>query len=799
MKIFSVLSVITLIFLNLISPSRAGFLADDLAKDLVYQDTKIPKILPRSTWENDETLKKLMAWYPEENKEENGAPDYFNIERIVTHDMGCDVGNPGCNNKNRDPIELIQGIYRYHTITKGWGDIGYHYIIDYWGNIYEGRYGGNGVRGAHAYYDKKCDNFNVGTVGILLMGNYENAQLPETMYKSLARLVAWISYTNSLNPLDLSHYSEIWHAPKIGGECDTSQGSLSSSYTGPVIVGHKDIEAGNPDPGKVDLSRARQEAGQILSSYDNYLFTIKGDSKAYTIKDGQLRQFTSDRSNYTVIVLSQNQLNAFLNISASTLPEGSLVKSYTRDTVYLIEKNKRRPISSLQLFNLKKYNWNNVKSLSDRELAIYPLSSPVVYPEGALIKGSGPEIYLIENEKKCHITSAVAFERLGYKWKNVITVNDEELLNHPMGETVLLPDGTLIKGLGSEIYLVKENKKHWIKTADIFIKLGFKWQNVVNLSTSELNQYALAAAIGSVADFKNLGKEETSQEEIAIEEPLIRVGIYSIESGNNFRIKANGPYEVYKNGEFLSIKNKDELFEIKTDTQNSFKFVPKTEGTIFELPLYEDRPQWNLVLNDNLFRGNIEVKYSDVSKKVWVINELGLENYLRGVAEALDEHPVEYLKAMITAARSYAIFHVENNGKYPGEIFHLRNWSNDQVYKGYGFEKRALNIVEAAESTKGLVITYNGKIVRGVYSSDSGGVSKDACNVWGGVFCSSDYNYLRGGVKDPVGTEHNQSAVFASHGVGISAVGARVLANQGKTYEEILKYYYPGVEIKKLY
>lgn len=209
------ISVILLIFLNWSSIGRAAFLADTWSKDLVYQNTEIPKILPRSVWENDESLKKLMTWYPEANKEDQTtAPDYSNIERIIIHDMGCSAGVPGCNNKERDPIELIQGIYRYHTITKGWGDIGYHYIIDYWGNIYEGRYGGNGARGAHAYYDKKCDNFNVGTVGILLMGNYEDTQLPEVMYKSLARLVAWIAHTNSLNPIDMNHYSEIWSAPK---------------------------------------------------------------------------------------------------------------------------------------------------------------------------------------------------------------------------------------------------------------------------------------------------------------------------------------------------------------------------------------------------------------------------------------------------------------------------------------------------------------------------------------------------------------------------------------------------------
>jgi len=800
MKKILTISVILLIFLNWSSLSWAAFLADTWSKDLVYQNSEIPKILPRSVWENDESLKKLMTWYPEASKEDlTTAPDYSNIERIIIHDMGCSAGVPGCNNKERDPIELIQGIYRYHTITKGWGDIGYHYIIDYWGNIYEGRYGGNGTRGAHTYYDKKCDNFNVGTMGILLMGNYENTQLPEVMYKSLARLVAWISYTNSLNPIDMNHFSEIWSAPKNGKTCDITNGSLSSSYAGPVVVGHKEIEASNPDPGIVDLKRVRQDANQILVNYKNYLFNTKGDSKTYTIKNGQLQQFASDTSSYMVIALNKNQLDAFLNISLNKLGDGILVKSNTRDMVYLMESNKRRPILSQQLFNLKKYKWNSVISLADRDLAVYPLSTPVVYPDKSLIKGSGPEIYLIENSTRRHIASVFLFNNQGYKWKDVIKVSDEELLSHPLGNPVLLKDGTLVKGSSPEIYLIKNEKKHWIKTADVFLKLGFKWTNVVKLTVQEINQYALGTAISAVNDLKNLDQENTTETLPQIQEPIIKVGIYSSEADEIFRIKANGPYEIYKNNEFFALKNKDEIFETKLDTQTGFRFVPKTDNTVFELLSYADRPTWNLDLNDNLFQGNIEIKYSAVSKKIWIINELGLENYLKGLAEALDSQPAEYLKALIVAARSYAIFHIENGGKYPGEPFYIRNWSNDQIYKGYGFEKRAPNVAKAVEDTKGTVIIYNNKTVRGVYSSDSGGITKDACKIWAGVFCNADYNYLRGGVKDPTGTEHTQAAVLASHGVGMSAVGARELANQGKTFEEILKYYYLGVEVKKIY
>jgi len=393
---------------------------------------------------------------------------------------------------------------------------------------------------------------------------------------------------------------------------------------------------------------------------------------------------------------------------------------------------------------------------------------------------------------------------MNWVWKNIINVSEQELLSYNHGPNLLFNDGTLVKSPSPEVYLIKSQKRHWVKTAEIFSKLGFKWQKVIELPDYEINQYALGTAIGSINDLTKLNgqtpKEIVKEEETdKLEEPLIRIGIYPVISNEIFKITANGPYEIYKNNQFSTIKNKGEIFETKINIQDNFKFLPKTKDTIFEILSYEDHPQWKPELNDNLFRGVVEVKYSNKSKKVWIINELGLEKYLRGVAEAIDSHPMEYLKSLAVAARSYAFFHIENGGKYPEEIFHLRNWAYDQLYKGYGFESRAPNITKAVEGTKGIIATYLDRPIRGVYSSDSGGITKDACKIWKGIFCNKEYDYLRGGIKDPAGTEHNREAIKASHGVGISAIGARELAKSGKNYQEILKYYYQGIKIEKLY
>ena len=445
-------------------------------------DLEVPVILPRATWENSSDLTKLMNWYPEIKEEENKLPDYSDIERIIIHDMGYDV--------EYDPLTIIQNIYRYHAVTRGWGDIGYHYIVDYLGNIYEGRYGGNGVRGTHTYYDRRCDNFNVGSVSILLMGNYEKTELPETMYKSLIKLVAWIAVTNDLNPQEINHISKIWHSPETEAGCDISQGSLISTYKGPVVVGHKDVEEGNSDPGLVNLNRVRQEAGKLYLKYKNYIYTTQNSLKVYTITNGVKSEVNFYWEPSSLVVLNRNQLDAFPSFTINEYTDGTLIKSYSRGRIYLFEKNKRRPIFSEKLFNLKNLNWADVEFLSDRDLAKYSLGMPIKYPDGILLKGDGPEIYLIEDGTRKHIGSPILFENKGFEWKNIIKISQAELLVHSLGEKILFSDGTLIKEEKlPPVYLVKNKKRYWIKNPNVFLSLGYKWKDVIILSSQEIIHY----------------------------------------------------------------------------------------------------------------------------------------------------------------------------------------------------------------------------------------------------------------------------------------------------------------------
>ena len=83
----------------------------------------------------------------------------------------CTTPPAATTTRKSESAALVRGIYAYHTQSRGWCDIGYNFLIDRFGTIYEGRDGGirQPVRGAHS------GDYNVNTTGISLMGNFDVA------------------------------------------------------------------------------------------------------------------------------------------------------------------------------------------------------------------------------------------------------------------------------------------------------------------------------------------------------------------------------------------------------------------------------------------------------------------------------------------------------------------------------------------------------------------------------------------------------------------------------------------------
>jgi SpoIID/LytB domain protein len=123
-----------------------------------------------------------------------------------------------------------------------------------------------------------------------------------------------------------------------------------------------------------------------------------------------------------------------------------------------------------------------------------------------------------------------------------------------------------------------------------------------------------------------------------------------------------------------------------------------------------------------------------------VVLQIGIDAYLRGIAEMPTWWHAEALKAQVIAARSYLVSHTVAKGP-GGNSFsfavkqscwcHLYDDTRSQVYKGDVLWDNA-NWSSAVTSTAGEVIAYNGTLVTAFYSSSSGGKTENVEDVWGG-------------------------------------------------------------------
>lgn len=148
------------------------------------------------------------------------APDYDPIEQDVRHTI---VHHSAANSGDTNTREIIRNIYLFHTETNGWSDIGYNFVIGVNGHIYQGRDGlgevpDHRVQGAHF-----CGK-NSGTMGVALIGNYEQTQPTDTALKSLKTLLAWKLADNQLDPLAAYQHPSYAESPQMLD----------------VVAGHKD-------------------------------------------------------------------------------------------------------------------------------------------------------------------------------------------------------------------------------------------------------------------------------------------------------------------------------------------------------------------------------------------------------------------------------------------------------------------------------------------------------------------------------------------------------------------------------
>jgi len=132
--------------------------------------------------------------------------------------------------------------------------------------------------------------------------------------------------------------------------------------------------------------------------------------------------------------------------------------------------------------------------------------------------------------------------------------------------------------------------------------------------------------------------------------------------------------------------------------------------------------------NERPYRGRIEV-FTNLRGNLTVVNELGLEDYVKGVvANELSPggYPaIEALKAQAIAARTYAL---RNRGQFLSQGFDILPTTRSQVYRGLTSENPLST--RAVDETRGIIATYNGEPINALYTSTCGGRTEDSENIF---------------------------------------------------------------------
>lgn len=586
------------------------------------------------------------------------------IERIVTHDeQGREyiwplqyakkikfivIHHTGLPNElPDDPEQEMRNIFRSHTLVRKWGDIGYHYVIDRDGKIYEGRKGGAKVIGGHAQPVNKV------SIGISLMGNYDEEELPAPMLASTIALLDQTIKQYKINPLGKTQYKGKIY-PNIHGHMDNSP---------------------KRDPGKF-FNQKFPHVRQILSYYRS-------------------KKKKADPPKYNFTPIGRRELIA-------ALPD--------EDTTFTI-----------RLKNTGETTWRRNTYLENSTDTTLPrvfakLENKTVKPGGlGVFRGEIPA------QGSSSWISGMSLPRVS-----------------------LVINGTLRPKKELPVAVMAEFKEKPVRVALSFTRKKPQIRSAEGMKLYEEGKL--------IHEFK---KNET-------------VTVAALKAGG-YRVRTKvAPFG-----------------RSKFDLKNPPRLRPRNNG-ILELVNFENRPAWNQNLNDNLFRGVLEVQ--KVDGKLTAINELPLEDYLKGIAEVSNSDPVEKIKTIMILSRSYAKYYRDIGQKFPGKPFHLDdNPDHTQKYVGYGLELRSPNIVAAANATKGKIVTYQKQPVITPYFNQSDGRTRSAQEVWGWT----NTPYLQSVPDEFCGT-----SALKGHGVGVSGCGATELAKQGKTAEEIIQYYMTGVEIE---
>ncbi len=346
----------------------------------------------------------------------------------------------------------------------------------------------------------------------------------------------------------------------------------------------------------------------------------------------------------------------------------------------------------------------------------------------------------------------------------------------------LLKDPVFVKKLYRKRIYVKLRKFSDNKLIEILANIESSLDESYNKKNAELKDLLLG-----YFSYKN--NYNTIKSSFNVSEKNIKIKL-SYPDKNNITIKSWRA--------LFKIKRSWNKIEIKWYKYTILKIPKKYQSTILQITSWNRKPLWDKKwkFNDNTFRWDLIVYVKN--NELVVVNSLNIEDYLKWLWEVSDFENIEKIKTIIIAARSYANWYITKDRKFPWEFY---DWIDDsnvfQKYLWYWLEQRSPNVNKIVNDTKRQIITYNWKLIKPWYFSNSNWNTVsfyEYCRIkyWDNI-CSKEskkYPYLQSVI--------DKWSIWLSkkwHWVWISWKWVSYFTDRWWTYDMIIKYFLKGVDV----
>ncbi len=210
------------------------------------------------------------AWGSGDGQGSRVPPAYYPVTHMIVHHT-VDPNILGAGESWWG--DRVRAIWVFHTFTRGWGDIGYNYLVAPDGTVFEGRAGGDNAVGFH-------DTGNYGSMGVAMVGTYSAVAPTTAAQNSVVDVLAWKASQRSIDPLGSSYYYG----------CDISRFCGNAGAITPNIGGHRSVAnqpvgytscPGDNLFGLLPTLRSRVQS-RLSSSTDNGDLTIDELESSFT-------------------------------------------------------------------------------------------------------------------------------------------------------------------------------------------------------------------------------------------------------------------------------------------------------------------------------------------------------------------------------------------------------------------------------------------------------------------------------------------------------------------------------------